>query len=374
MMTPSAIRAVARLAAACLLLAAGSLRAAAAAGEPPAAPPATSVGKEPEQPRLTYGGSADFYFSSGLNDPFNGRNALRAWDYKDEHGPHLGLIDLWVEHRRGPIGGRLDLNFGPTAHRIHSTDPAYGTLWDHIEEAYVSANLDRKGRTYVDLGKWASTAGLEVIEPKDNWLTTTGLVFNVLQPTYHVGARAYHYLNETDYVLAAVHRGWNTTGDPHHAPGFALAYNTQPRKEVTLTVAYYGGEEPAVPRAREAYRGLLDVIVVYEPDGSRWAFTCNLDGVMQRGARAAGVAAQARYRLTTRSWGTLRGEAIADDGFLGVSAYTLTAGYAYRVTENFETRVEARSDWADRDAFPLRTRGSFSDSQPTLLLSAIVSF
>jgi len=330
---------------------------------------------EEEKPApLTYGGSADLYFSTNFNDPFTGLNGLHAWDVRDERGPHLGLVDLWAQYARSPVGGRLDLNFGPTSKLNHAFDYTRSDVWDNIQQAFVSANLDKAGRTYIDLGKWTTTAGVEVTEPRDNWLTSRGLAFYLVQPFYHTGGRVYHYFNDTDFVMAAVHRGYNATGNPHRSPGFAITGGKKLNEEMTFIGSYYGGDEAAVAGEGEQYRSLVDLILLYNPAGSRWAYTVNADIAVQGSANVGALSAQAKYQLTPKSYGAIRGEMVIDGDFVGTDVYSLTAGYAYMFNQNVQTRAELRYDWAGGDVFADQRRGSFKSNQPTFLLSAIVGF
>lgn len=348
-----------------------------ATGTPAAPPMGTEKQPEPEPepaPKFTYGGSADFYFSSNLNNPFNGKNQLRAWDIKDEHGPHLGLIDLWAQYARDPVGFRLDLNFGPTSKLNHAFDYTRSDVWDNIQQVFISANLTKNGRTYVDLGKWVTTAGVEVTEPRDNWLTSRGLVFNLVQPFYHVGGRVYHYLNDTDYIMGAVHRGWNATGNPHRSPGFAITGSKKLSDEWTFIGSYYGGKEAAVAGEGEAYRNFVDLIGLYNPTGSQWSFTLNADLGLQGDAKVAAFSGQAKYQFTPKAYGTLRGEFIFDDDFIGTNAFSITAGYGYAWNKYFQTRAEFRYDWASEDVFADSRRGTFTGNQPTFMISAIIGY
>ena len=328
----------------------------------------------PPAPKFTYGGSADFYFSSNLNDPFTGFNALRAFDVKDERGPHLGLIDLWAQYARDPIGLRVDLAFGPTARLVNAFDPTDDDLWAHLQQLYVSANLNKKGTTYLDFGKWVTTAGAEVIEPKDNWLYSRGLLFNLAIPFYHLGARGYHYFNDTDYAMVSLHRGWNAVGKTGRPLGFALAGSKKLSDEWTFIGNYYGGVEGAVVGAGESYRNLFDFIMLYNPAGSKWAYTFNVDYVQQASAKLGGLSAQAKYTINPKSYAAFRGEFLLDDDFLGTNAYSLTAGYTHLFSKYFQTRVEYRHDFASQDVFANDRVGTFKANQGTFLISAIVSY
>src|SRR5436190_6215496 len=84
-------------------------RAAAVRATAPGDPDASSAADP--APKITYGGSVDFYYSANLNHPFDARNALRYPEVTDEHGPHLDSLNLWAEGPRTPVGFRVDLGY-----------------------------------------------------------------------------------------------------------------------------------------------------------------------------------------------------------------------------------------------------------------------
>lgn len=334
--------------------------------------PAAAEEEPAPTPKFTYGGSADFYFSTNFNDPFTGNNGpVRAFDWVDEHGPHLGLIDLWTQYARDPVGFRLDLSFGPTAHLFNLAEPTRDDIWAHIQQAYVGVNLNKSGTTYVEFGKWLSTVGAEVLEPKDNWLFTRGVEYNIVQPFFHLGGRVYHYTNDTDYIMAGIHRGWNAVSSPNHAPGFVIAGSKKMSDKLTLTGNYYGGDEFGPTGL--SYRNFFDVVAAYTPN-DRWAFTGNLDFAEQDGNTTLAFSGQAKYTLDSKSFLAARGELVFDDGIIGSDLYTITLGYTRQFNKYFQTKAEFRYDFASNDIFPNDRRGFFKGNQGTFLVSAIVSY
>jgi hypothetical protein len=331
----------------------------------------------PPPPRFTYGGSADFYFETNFNEPHTGKNVYRAFDIKDEHGPHLGLIDLWAQYARNPVGGRIDVDFGPTARLVNAFEPSHSDVWEHIQQVYVSANLDgKKGRTYVDLGKWVTPAGFEVIEPRDNWLYSRGLLFNLAIPFYHLGGRLYHYFNDTDYVMVAGHRGWNAVGDPGHSPGFILAGSKALNSKMTFTGNFLGGDEPG-PTGSNDFRSLGDLILAYNPT-AKTSYALNLDAAGQSGANWFGLGAHAKFSFTPKQYVAFRAEVMRDNGGL-ISGSTqtlasLSLGYTYLFNKYAQARLEARHDFGTKSTFPDEAAGSFSANQTTVLVSAILGY
>lgn len=341
--------------------------------------PAEKKPEPPPPPKFTYGGSTDFYWEYNFNKPFNHFNNLRAFDVKDQDGVHLGLIDLWAQYARDPVGFRLDLDWGNTAELVNAFEPSDSDIWEHIEQAYISVNLDgKKGRTYVDFGKWVTTAGFEVIEPKDNWLYTRGLLFNLAIPFYHMGLRGYHYFNDTDYVMAGVHRGWNAVGYPDHGPGFVVAGSKKLSDKWTAIGNFYGGEEGPTLKSGKEFRSLVDLIFTYSP-GGRWSYAFNPDIDVQGSSTLYGLAAYAKYQVSKKGYLAARGEFLIDDGFVGSDVYSLTLGYTHMFNKYFQTKAEFRYDWASEDVFfddtpPGKFGTGMTSNQPTFVISAILNY
>jgi hypothetical protein len=335
--------------------------------------PAAPAEEEPAPtPKFTYGGSADFYFSTNFNDPFTGNNGpVRAFDWTDEQGPHLGLIDLWAQYARDPVGFRLDVDFGPTARFVNAFEPTRDDIWEHIQQAYIGVNLNKKGNTYVEFGKWVTTAGVEVIEPKDNWLYTRGLLYNLAIPYYNFGLRGYHYFNDTDYIMAGVQRGWNAVSYPDHGPGPVIAGGKKINDKLTLLGNYYGGDE--FGPGGESWRNLFDIIALYNAN-EKWSYTGNLDFVEQSGSTLFGIAGQAKYALTPKSYIAARGEFLIDDGFYGSDFFSVTLGYTHIFNKYFQMKADFRYDFASKDVFPHDKVGTFGGNQGTFLISAILNY
>jgi hypothetical protein len=333
----------------------------------------------PPAPRFTYGGSADFYYSTNFNDPWTGTNGLSVFDFKDERGPHLSLIDLWAQYsREGGVGGRIDLMWGPTGRIVNFGErPISGDdFWDHVEQLYVSVNLNKKGTTYLDFGRWVTPAGAEVIESKDNWLFSRGILFGYAIPFTHFGARAYHYFNDTDYVMAHINRGWDVVSDPGHGLGFGLTGAKALNQKWTLIGNYIGGNE-FNRMGRSGYRNLFDVVALYNAN-DRWAYTFNFDLGTQSGDTWFGIATQAKYTIDPKSYAAARLEFLTDDSGFRIgsdtTAFGVTLNYTYLWSKYLQTRAEFRYDFAGDDLFPDSRRGTFTDNQPRFIIAAIASY
>lgn len=332
-------------------------------------------------PKWTYGGQADFYFGHNFNDPANQKNQLRLFDVRENH-PELGLIDGWVQYARDPVGFRLETGFGPTSRYLNAFEPSHSDVWEHLEQAFVSANLERSGKTYIEVGKWYTPAGAETPVPADNWLYSRGLLYTWAMPFYHFGARVYHYFNTMDYVMVHVNRGWNAVGDPHHDPGFGVTGMKMVGKKWMLMGNYLGGQEMDMmgPMGMTAkhFRSLVDLVGTYTAS-AKWSFTHNLDVGVQNKATWYGLSSQAKYQFHPRQYAAARAEIFRDNaGLMTGTPQTLgsiSLQYAYQVQKHLQTRLEYRHDFADNTRLFLGSGGTrFRPGQDTLTLAAIATF
>ncbi len=79
-----------------------------------------------------------------------------------------------------------------------------------IEQAFGEIALP--GNLTLDFGKFATTAGAEVIEANKNWLYSRSLLFNAI-PLLHTGVRANLKINDMLTLQGSVVNGWNNDPD-----------------------------------------------------------------------------------------------------------------------------------------------------------------
>jgi hypothetical protein len=354
----------------------------------------------PKPPKWTYGGQADAYFSHNFNDPFVrndflfqpiggvGANSLDPFAFKDDGGVHIGLLKAWVQRARTPVGGRLDLMWGDIAHVVNFPESLLSSddVWNHIEQAFLSVNITKDGKNYLDVGRFVTPVGAEVIEPKDNWLYTRGILFGWAVPFTHTGARLYHYFNDTDYVMGMINQGWDVVSanrvpgtSNHTGPGFGFTGSKTLSSKWVVTASYLGGSEPN-SNGSVSYRNLFDVVALYT-HSPKWAFTFNGDLGIQGNDAWYGISAQAKYAFHPRQYAAARAEFMRDDsGFRfatgsDTTAYGVTLGYTYLWSKYFQTRVEYRHDFSGgNQIFVGDSRRDALSQQGRFIVSAIASY
>jgi hypothetical protein len=104
--------------------------------------------------------------------------------------------------------------------------------------------------------------GAEVIETKDNWNYSRGLLFTWAIPFYHFGLRTNYALNDKVTLGAYLVNGWNNVKDTNTAKSVGLVGTFKPHSKVTLVTNFLWGKEIAEHNeARELYDGILTVAV-----------------------------------------------------------------------------------------------------------------
>src|SRR5262249_46953228 len=141
----------------------------------------------------------------------------------------------------------------------------------HVQQAYVSANLNHAGTTYLDAGKWYSPVGFENFLPSSNWNYSNSLVDNLGSPFFQFGARVYHYFNATDFLMGNVSRGWDRVGGLPESSSLGVGLSGAKQfGKLTATLNLMVSPEPDLASARSEVRGLSDLVLNYA-SSPKWA-------------------------------------------------------------------------------------------------------
>ena len=166
---------------------------------PPApAPPPPAAAPAGPAPKFTFGGLVDTYYMYYFN-PADGatslvrRRSCRAFD-TNANSITLALAKLSMNASLDPVSFQFDIGYGgdgtiinaaAAPHRRSRQRDVSGSFI--VEQAYGEIALP--GNLTLDFGKFATTAGAEVIEANKNWLYSRSFLFNVI-PLVHTGVRA----------------------------------------------------------------------------------------------------------------------------------------------------------------------------------------
>ena len=344
---------------------------AAAPAEPPKPPPWYST--------VTLSGLVDGYYQVRADAAQDAPLFLRAFD--GSNGFDLGYAKLSAAMAPAPAGFRLDLGFGSAADAINaasafSAGPKVSTTGHYVQQAYVAMKL---GPAEVNVGRFSTSAGAEVIEAKDNWLYSRSLVFN-LEPLTHTGVRVTMPLSEALSLTAGANNGWDVVNTSFAGKTGQLSLAWTGPSASTLAANVYIGENPTLWSGAANTKGDLRTFVdlVGGATVGPLGLLANFDWATEAADPWWGFSLAVRYALPADvARVTVRGEYVRDANGARVGTGTETelwegtAGLSVPVGGNSELRVEARYDHANVQLF---SNGSPTDGQLTGTVAALAWF
>jgi hypothetical protein len=312
-------------------------------------------------------GFVDLYYGQNFNNPASRSNTLRSFDVaSNQFG--LNLVELVVdkapEITNSRTGYHLALGFGQAMNAVNGSDPGGLGFDQYLKEAYFSYLAPAGRGLQVDVGKFVTPHGAEVIETKDNWNYSRGLLFSYAIPYYHFGMRAKYAFNDKFALTGFFVNGWNSVLDNNTGKTYGASVGWTPSKKFGVTQNYMAGPEQASTLSSSLnsnWRQLSDTVVTYAPTG-RLSFIVNYD--YGRGDRVSnspkpvywtGVAGYVRYAPDQRYAFTTRYEYYNDhDGFTTGTAQHLnefTGTVERLMAHHIITRLEFRRDFSNQPTF-----------------------
>ena len=163
-----------------------------------------------------FSGFVDVYYGQNFNSPASRTNTLRAFDINSNQFA-LNLMELIVDKQPDPNNSRtgyhIALGYGQAINAINATDPGGLSFDQYLKEAYFSYVAPVGKGLQLDVGKFVTPHGAEVIETKDNWNYSRGLLFSYAIPFYHFGMRAKYTFNDKYALSGFFVNGWNDVVD-----------------------------------------------------------------------------------------------------------------------------------------------------------------
>jgi hypothetical protein len=351
-------------------------------------PPPMDATSKPA-PTLEVSGFIDLYYEYNFNRPpayidrpggervrNDIENKLRNFDFKHNEFA-LNLAEVVIQRAAAPVGFRIDLDYGKATEWVHLSEPG-GDTYENIQQAYLTAPVRLWRRTgTLDLGKFVTHHGAEVIETGDNWNYSRGFLFAWAIPYYHAGLRLRLPFTDTSGATLFLYNGWNNVEDNNNAPSFGLQYNRSLGRRLTFAQNWTGG--PELNDDNSHWRHLFDTLLTYQVSAKT---TSMLNFDYARESRPGGdvswigLAGYLRHALNERQAIAARAEWFDDrDGATTGTVQSLkeiTLTYEWKHRGGLLTRAEARYDWSDENVFD-KDDGS-SKRQPTFLVGVIYSF
>lgn len=330
-------------------------------------------------------GFVDTYYGYDFNEPANRTAGLHVFD-----GPtnqfDLNLAELTFTRNpaatdaESRLGYNLVFGYGNAINVVNSGDPGGADFARNVVQAYGSYLFPLGKGLQVDVGKFVTPAGAEVIESVNDWNYTRGFLFGYAIPFYHFGLRAKYAFNDKVSLTGYLVNGWNDVIDNNTGKtyGFSLAWT--PSKKWTLTQNYLAGPETA--DTNRHWRQLTDTVIQYNAT-SKLSFLLNYDwgggDVMPGRIRPVfwtGAAGYLRYAFNDHNALTTRYEYYDDhDGFTTLTPQNLnefTETYEHIFGAHLVTRLEYRRDISNHPVF--MEGAGFVDNQNTLTGGIMFNF
>ena len=349
----------------------------------------TAVSK-PAVSKISWSGFVDVYYSKNFNSPSNQMNQLRNYDiYENQFG--FNFVKLTVQEQAQPIGFRVDLALGTGNDvmqgllnpRTGATVPSSSTL-NLVEQAYLTAVVPIGSGLTVDIGKFTSMMGYEVIESNGNWNYSHSLLFSLAIPSFHMGMRLTYPLTGDFTIALHIVNSWDSIIDNNKSKTVGLGLNYSPTSAITITLNGMSGfEQPAgVPCGKKD----VGELIVTQQIGNDLTFAVDAGYGRERVSDSldiwAGGTAYVKYNLDSRSNLAVRGEVYYDpNGYTTGAMFSkptfkeVTLTYEYRPWDPIILRLEARDDFANGKLFVSASSAlPPRSSQPTLLGGVIVTF
>jgi hypothetical protein len=353
----------------------------------------------------------DGYYDYDFNHPIGRVQYLRAYDvlsnaFSINQADVVFALDPNVAEERR-YGMRLDLQFGQATEALQG-NPANESrpeIYRNIFQVYGTYVVPLGKGLTVDVGKWASSLGIEGNYTKDQVNYSRSFYYDFL-PTYHTGVRTNYKVNDKLALNYWIVNGTNQSEPTNSYKDELFGFTAQPRKNILWNFNYYLGQDhPDVTAATGCPTSVQPGLCVQEinpaPDGKQhifdsyvtWNVTPKLslsmegDYVISRewanagpGESSApshvdGGAAYARYQLTPKLALAGRTEYMSDRGglFSGTTQALkeFTGTYEYKFGKGFLARAEYRRDWSNVPFFLTNKPGVLSPNQPTATVGLV---
>ena len=270
----------------------------------------------------------------------------------------LSYAKVALEVDADPITVRADLGYGTLASLISGGSPGSGTSAFAAQQAYASLKVPGT-QLSIDMGRFNTTAGAEVIEANRNWNYSRSLLFSII-PVTHTGLRLNYKINDMISVQGSVVNGIaNDQPDNNSDKTYGLSISAAPLPTTSVILTGYFGKEANEGVDPNPVRTTIDLVVA-QTINDMFGLNLNIDYVKLDAANAIGASLMGRYVVAEHLSLAARGEFLHDKGILlgGTSATTavnlfegtLTAGVPF--AGHFEARAELRGDFAGDAIFP----------------------
>jgi Putative beta-barrel porin-2, OmpL-like. bbp2 len=326
------------------------------------------------------GGLVDAYYlwnSNKVNPSYQAFNVL-------QNNFDLSMAEIWVAKSPtmdSPIGYKIRTTFGSAADIMASASGQFllESPYKNIEEAYGSYMAPVGKGLQIDVGKFVTNAGAEVIEAKDDWNYSRSLLFQLAIPLYHSGIRLTYSPNDKVTLMGGVINGWNDVHDNNTAKSVMASITYKPNGSTSIIENYIGGSEQP---NNEGWRHLSDTVLSYtvNPTLSLMAnYDYGNDTVNGTSVHWQGVAGYLKYQANKYVALIPRLEFYNDpQGFTtstpgGQNLTDATVTLEVKPADNFIWRIEYRGDFSNKSPF-INDDGVAKKNQQQIIFGFLFNF
>ncbi len=328
---------------------------------------------------VTVNGFVSTGFTYNLNKPDTGRNMFRVFD-----GAHntftLDVFELSFKRdaaERGDAGFRLDLAGGASIPPLTRSAGFTGGDID-VQQMYVTWMAPLGNGLKIDVGKFVTPLGWEVIEGHDGWNDnySRSFLFGYAIPFTHTGLRAGYAFSPSFSLACFVVNGWDLAVDNNASKSLGAQVFLSPVDGLSVYANAISGPEQSGNNSDT--RSVFDFSAAYSISGSL-TIAANADfgseAVPNSSESVAwsGFAGYLRYMPCEMFAVSLRGEMFDDtDGSRTGVAQKLTGITVtpeYRPAKGLVIRMDLRMDTSDKTVF--QKAGEYTDSQTTIGLNLL---
>ena len=383
---------------------------AAAPAAAPAPPPNPLAGVEGFLSGVNMSGLVDVYYQYNSDNPKDGTFTTPFTPYNKQFA--LNLIEFQLDKpvdKTTPLGFRMTFGYGEAANVINSTDTAIflecknisgppegigcdstGTDYaKYLKEGYLSYFAPVGKGLQIDVGKFVTPAGVEVIETNQNWNYTRGLLFSWAIPYYHMGVRAKYTFNDKLSVTGIVANGWNNILSTNSGKTFGFTGTYNATKKIAISETYLTGPRDLLQDQNNgSWNNFSDTVVTFNPTAKlslAGEFDYDHQGLSAAEAESVGVPAAdytgfgafAKYAVNTKWAAAGRYEYLNDHD--GLAFFGPFHNHMYEVTGTLErtlaghliTRLEYRFDHSNQPYFFEYGSDSARGTQQTVTLGMV---
>ena len=305
----------------------------------------------------------------------------------------VSMAEIWVNKTPtadSRIGYKIRTTFGSAADIMAAAAGQFAkeSPYKNIEEAYGSYLAPVGKGLQIDIGKFVTNAGAEVIEAKDDFNYSRSLLFQLAIPLYHSGIRLTYSPNDKVTLMGGVINGWNVVNDNNTAKSVMASITWKPTGSLSVVENYIGG--PEQPDNNDNWRQLSDTVVSYTVN-PQLSLMANYDYAHDTTAAPApgllagtsvhwqGIAGYLKYQANKYVAISPRVEFFNDpQGFQtafagGQNLSDATITLEVKPADNFIWRIEYRNDFSSQSPF-INSSGLAKSNQNLFMVGFLFNF